>query len=119
MPRACPPPSRRLLPRVGSCRSGIGLSSLIRTIVTGDEAIRKPAPDVYLEALRRLGADASRSVAIEDSGPGIAAARAAGMRAIAIPHWLTERHDLDAADVRVTHAGDLSVDRLVKLVTGH
>jgi beta-phosphoglucomutase-like phosphatase (HAD superfamily) len=87
--------------------------------VTGDEAIRKPAPDVYLEALRRLGADASRSVAIEDSGPGIAAARAAGMRAIAIPHWLTERHDLDAADVRVTHAGDLSVDRLVKLVTGH
>jgi HAD superfamily hydrolase (TIGR01509 family) len=98
----------------------IGLSPLIRTIVTGDDVpIRKPAPDVYLEALRRLGADPSRSVAIEDSGPGIVAARAAGMKAIAIPHWLTERHDLDAAHVRVKHAGELSVDRLVKLVTDH
>jgi hypothetical protein len=39
------------------------------------------------------------------------------MRAIAIPHWLTERHDLDAAHVRVAHAGELSVGGLVKLVT--
>ena len=96
----------------------IGLSPLIRTIVTGDDvAIRKPAPDVYLEALRRLGADPSRSVGIEDSGPGIVAARAAGMKAIAIPHWLTERHDLDAADLRVAHAGELSLARLVTLVS--
>jgi HAD superfamily hydrolase (TIGR01509 family) len=59
-------PARWVVPAV----EGIGLSALIRTIVTGDDvAIRKPAPDVYLEALRRLGADASRSVAIEDSGP--------------------------------------------------
>jgi HAD superfamily hydrolase (TIGR01509 family) len=96
----------------------IGLSSLIHTIVAGDDvANRKPAPDVYLEALRRLGAEASRSVAIEDSGPGVAAARAAGMKAIAIPHWLTERHDLDGADLRVAHAGELSVARLATLVT--
>lgn len=64
----------------------------------------KPAPDVYLEAARRLRVDPARSIAIEDSGPGIAAAKAAGMKVVAIPHWLTERHDLSAADLRVTHA---------------
>jgi HAD superfamily hydrolase (TIGR01509 family) len=96
----------------------LGLSPLVDTIVTGDDvANRKPAPDIYLEALRRLGADASRSVAIEDSAPGVAAACAAGMKTIAIPHWLTERHDLNAAHLRVAHAGELSVARLVTLVT--
>jgi HAD superfamily hydrolase (TIGR01509 family) len=96
----------------------LGLGSLIGTIVTGDDvANRKPAPDVYLEALRRLGAAPSQSVAIEDSEPGIAAALAAGMKTVAIPHRLTERHDLDGAHLRVAHAGELSVARLTTLVT--
>lgn len=94
----------------------IGVTRLFATIVSGDDvARRKPAPDVYLEAARRLGADPSRSVAIEDSAPGIAAARAAGMRTIAIPHWLTEQHDLSGADLRVVHAGELTLARLVTL----
>ena len=83
----------------------------------GDEvARRKPAPDVYLEAARRLAVDPARSIAIEDSGPGITAAKAAGMKAIAIPHWLTECHNLSAADLRVTHAGELTLDRLAAVV---
>ena len=94
----------------------LGLRPLFGAVVTGDEvAHRKPAPDVYLEAARRLGADPTRSIAIEDSGPGLAAARAAGMKAIAIPHWLTERHDLSGADLTVAHAGELTLDRLVTL----
>ncbi len=94
----------------------LGLRPLFGAVVTGDEvAHRKPAPDVYLEAARRLGADTARSIAIEDSGPGLAAARAAGMKAIAIPHWLTERHDLSGADLTVAHAGELTLDRLVTL----
>ena len=85
-----------------------GLLGRFRTIVTADDVTRrKPAPDVYLEAARRLGVEPAQSIAIEDSGPGIASARAAGMKAIAIPHWLTEGHDLSAADLRVAHAGDL------------
>ncbi len=76
----------------------------------------KPAPDVYLEAARRIGADPGRSVAIEDSAPGIASARAAGLRTIAIPHWLTQGHDLAGADLRVAHAGELTLDTLEKLV---
>ena len=93
------------------------LRPLFGAIVTGDEVPRrKPAPDVYLEAARRLGVDPARSIAIEDSGPGITAAKAAGMKAVAIPHWLTERHDLSAADLRVAHGGELTLDRLVTLL---
>lgn len=91
----------------------IGVSGLFRAVVTGDQvARRKPAPDVYLEAARRLGVDPAGSVAIEDSGPGIAAARAAGMPTIAIPHWLTASHDLSGADLRVSNAAELTIDRL-------
>jgi HAD superfamily hydrolase (TIGR01509 family) len=97
----------------------LGLTARFRAIVTAaDVERRKPAPDVYLEAARRLDADPRRSVAIEDSAPGIAAATAAGMKTVAIPHWLTERHDLTAAALRVAHAGELSIDVLERLVNG-
>ena len=46
----------------------------------------KPAPDVYLEATRRLGADPERCAAVEDSAAGIRSAAAAGLRVIAIPN---------------------------------
>jgi beta-phosphoglucomutase-like phosphatase (HAD superfamily) len=86
-------------------------------VVTGDEvAHRKPAPDVYLEAARRLGVDPQRSIAIEDSAPGVTAARAAGMKTVAIPHWLTAGHDLSGADLTVAHAGELTLERLTGLV---
>ncbi len=95
----------------------LGIGDRLGAVVTADDvARRKPAPDVYLEAARRLDADPTRAVAIEDSGPGIASARAAGMKTIAIPHWLTEAHDLSAADLRVAHAGELTVARVAELV---
>ncbi len=101
---------------IGAVES-IGLTGTFRTIVTGDAVVnRKPAPDVYLEAARRLGVDPTQSVAIEDSAPGIAAARAAGLRVIAIPHWLTAAHDLSGADLTVAHAGELTVERLEALL---
>lgn len=95
----------------------IGVRPLFDAVVTGDEvARRKPAPDVYLEAARRLGVAPADAIAIEDSGPGVSAARAAGMRTVAIPHWLTEGHDLSAADLFVAHAGELTLERLAALV---
>jgi HAD superfamily hydrolase (TIGR01509 family) len=97
----------------------IGIRPLFDAVVTGDEvAHRKPAPDVYLEAALRLGVDPRRSIAIEDSGPGLAAARAAGMKSVAIPHWLTARHDLSGADLTVAHAGELTLNRLAALFSG-
>ena len=102
---------------IGRAIDGLGLRPSFRAIVTGDDVVRrKPAPDVYLEAARRLGVDAARCIAIEDSGPGIAAARAAGMKAIAIPHRLTARHDLSGADLRVAHAGEVTLAALETLL---
>jgi HAD superfamily hydrolase (TIGR01509 family) len=64
-----------------------GLSHRFEAIVSSEEVPRgKPAPDVYLEAARRLDMAPERCAAIEDSANGILAARAAGMRAIAIPN---------------------------------
>jgi HAD superfamily hydrolase (TIGR01509 family) len=63
------------------------LTSAFQVTVSSEEVARgKPAPDVYLEAARRLGVPPSACVAIEDSASGIRAAHAAGMRVIAYPN---------------------------------
>jgi HAD superfamily hydrolase (TIGR01509 family) len=60
---------------------------LFRATVSSEEVERgKPAPDVYLEAARRLAVDPEGCAAIEDSENGIRSASAAGMRVIAIPN---------------------------------
>jgi pseudouridine 5'-phosphatase len=46
----------------------------------------KPAPDVFLAAARKLGADPARCLVFEDTPKGVAGARAAGMTVIAVPH---------------------------------
>jgi HAD superfamily hydrolase (TIGR01509 family) len=64
-----------------------GLAPFFRATVSSEEVAHgKPAPDVYLEAARRLGFDPRRCAAIEDSSSGIRSAHAAGMRVIAIPN---------------------------------
>ena len=64
-----------------------GLTQLFRVTVSSEEVGRgKPAPDVYLEAARRLGVASERCAAIEDSHNGIRSAHAAGMRVVAIPN---------------------------------
>jgi HAD superfamily hydrolase (TIGR01509 family) len=63
------------------------LAPYFKATVSSEEVARgKPAPDVYLEAARRLGVEPSRSVAIEDSTNGIRSAHAAGMHVVAIPN---------------------------------
>jgi HAD superfamily hydrolase (TIGR01509 family) len=63
------------------------MTELFRATVSSEEVARgKPAPDVYLEAARRLGVDPERCAAIEDSHSGIASAQAAGMKVVAIPN---------------------------------
>ena len=65
----------------------LGVHGLFQATVSSEEVGRgKPAPDVYLEAARRLGVDATRSAAVEDSTNGILSAKAAGMRVLAIPN---------------------------------
>ena len=63
-----------------------GLDGVIRAWVSSEEVARgKPAPDVYLEAARRIGADPARCVGVEDSSNGIRSAHAAGMAVVAVP----------------------------------
>jgi HAD superfamily hydrolase (TIGR01509 family) len=63
-----------------------GLARHFDTVVTLDCITRpKPAPDPYLEAARRLGADPALCVAFEDSDTGAAAAQAAGMTVVQVP----------------------------------
>ncbi|MFD7439437.1 HAD family hydrolase [Streptomyces sp. NPDC059861] len=72
---------------IAAVLAGTGLDSQLRTLVSADEVANgKPAPDVFLEAARRLGADPSGCVVVEDAAPGVAAAHAAGMRCIALPY---------------------------------
>ena len=64
-----------------------GRGRLLPVTVSSEEVGRgKPAPDVYLEAARRLGVAPERCAAIEDSHNGIRSAHAAGMRVVAIPN---------------------------------
>jgi HAD superfamily hydrolase (TIGR01509 family) len=64
-----------------------GIADCFQATVSSEEVGRgKPAPDVYLEAVARLGADPKACVAIEDSTNGIRSANAAGMAVIAVPN---------------------------------
>ncbi|MES2465431.1 MAG: HAD-IA family hydrolase [Armatimonadota bacterium] len=90
------------------------LGSLFPVICCGDEVQRlKPAPDIYLAALRSLGIGAEEAVALEDSAHGIAAAKAAGLLCIAVPNRITVTTDLGGADIQVKSLEHLSVERLL------
>jgi HAD superfamily hydrolase (TIGR01509 family) len=71
-----------LLHRLGKA----DMTHFFEAVCGGDEVANgKPAPDLYLLALERLGADASRSLAFEDSGHGVRAALAAGLAVVNVP----------------------------------
>jgi HAD superfamily hydrolase (TIGR01509 family) len=81
---------------------GLQIAARFRTVVAGDDVPHtKPAPDVYRRATEELGVAPARCVAIEDSVTGITAAKAAGLRAIAVPNRYTAHQDLSRADARV------------------
>jgi HAD superfamily hydrolase (TIGR01509 family) len=87
-----------------------GLGPLFQAVVSSEEVERgKPAPDVYLEAARRLGVDPARSAAIEDSANGILSASGAGMRVIAVPNpaFPPESEALGRADVVLDSIAEL------------
>jgi HAD superfamily hydrolase (TIGR01509 family) len=64
-----------------------GLDGVFGATVSGVEVARgKPAPDIYVEAARRLGVDPARSAAVEDSTNGLRSAAAAGMLVVALPN---------------------------------
>ncbi len=78
----------------------LGLESAFDAVVTGDTVPRgKPAPDIFLRAAELIAVPPGRCVVVEDAPHGIAAAKAAGMVAVAVPNELTGDLDFSAADV--------------------
>ena len=95
-----------------------GLERFFTATVSSEEVGRgKPAPDVYLEAARRLGVDPARAAAIEDSHNGILSARAAGMRIIAVPNpsFPPRPEALAEADVVLGSIAELTPDAIQPL----
>ena len=91
----------------------MGVADLFHATVSSEEVERgKPAPDVYLETARRLGVPPERLAAVEDSASGIRAAKAAGMRVVAIPncHFPPGDDVLALADVRLDSLAELTPD---------
>ena len=92
-----------------------GIAELFDATVSSEEVERgKPAPDVFLEAARRLDVAPERCAAIEDSGNGIRAAHAAGMRVVAIPNrrYPPPAEALELADLALDSLGDLAADAI-------
>jgi HAD superfamily hydrolase (TIGR01509 family) len=91
----------------------LGVSDRFAATVSSEEVTRgKPAPDVYLEAARRLGVGPSATAAIEDSHNGILSAKAAGMRVIAIPnpHFPPDERALGQADLVLDSLAELTAE---------
>lgn len=85
----------------------LGLAQAFDAIVTGDTVTQgKPAPDIFLRAAELLGVTPAACVVVEDAPHGIAAAKAAGMFAVAVPNELTQDLDFSAADMICSSLGE-------------
>jgi HAD superfamily hydrolase (TIGR01509 family) len=92
-----------------------GVAERFAVTVAGDEIPNpKPAPDIYLEACRRLHADPARSVGLEDSPTGAQAAKAAGLTVVGVP-YLPDM-EIGPADILAPSLADDAVLRAVGLL---
>lgn len=78
-----------------------------------DVARTKPAPDLYLAAVEALAVAPREAIAFEDSMNGIAAAKAAGLRCVAVPNALTSGMDLSLADVQLDSLAQTPLEELL------
>lgn len=102
---------------IDACLAGAGWRDHFEALISSDELERgKPAPDVYLEIMRRMELDPPATAVIEDSGAGIRSGKAAGARVIAVPNVHTEpgADVLALADARIDSLHELA-DALARL----
>lgn len=100
--------------RLDAMLAAVGLLDAFSVTTAGDEVMHgKPAPDIYEVTARRLDAEPRRCVAIEDTGTGVAAAKAADMRVLGVVRGHVNPAQLDAAH-RVVER--LSVQAILRLL---
>lgn len=97
----------------------LGLRDRFAVIASRDqvEGRGKPDPASYRYATRALGADPARTIAIEDSNPGVTAALAADLTVVAVPSEITQHTDLSAAHHTVASLEHLDLATLQRLLT--
>ena len=78
-----------------------------------DVRLTKPDPELYLTVLRELGVNGNEAVALEDLPNGIRAAKAAGMRCVAVPNKLTRQLPLHEADLCIESLAELPLEVLL------
>ena len=89
-----------------------GLDTIVAA--NGDAERAKPRPDLYLEALHRLGLGPHEAIAFEDSPNGVTAAKAAGLICVAVPNPMTSSLALDDADLVVESLADVPLPKLLE-----
>jgi HAD superfamily hydrolase (TIGR01509 family) len=105
-------------PYVSAVLQTIGLAGRFRAIVTGDDVVNgKPAPDVFLAAAHAVQTQPQSCLVLEDAPSGVQAAKAAGMRCIAVPNAYTRALDLSAADIILPSLSAVHA-ALAHLITG-
>jgi HAD superfamily hydrolase (TIGR01509 family) len=98
-------------PLIDAALETAGLTACFTATVSSEEVAHgKPAPDVYLEAARRLGVEPHACAAVEDSHGGIRSAKAAGMRVIVFPNrsYPPDAASLAQADVTIRSLDELT-----------
>jgi HAD superfamily hydrolase (TIGR01509 family) len=88
-----------------------GLDTIVAA--NGDTQRAKPRPDLYLDALDRLGLTPEEGIAFEDSPNGVTAAKAAGLACVAVPNPITATLALDDADLVLDSLADVPLQELL------
>ena len=96
--------------------SRVGLSHRWDTVVCANDTPTMDKADLYRRALAELGVGPSEAIAIEDSEPGVDAAKAAGLYCVAVPNELTRRGSFAAADRVCGSLEELSLTELVQSI---
>ncbi len=112
--------SGALEPEIETVLNGAGLRQYFAAIASASDGVRgKPAPDLYLLAMakirHRVAVDPASCIAIEDSHWGLAAAREAGLRCIAVTHTYPAA-ELGVADLVIDRLGDLTLSGIEELL---
>lgn len=95
--------------------SRLGLLDRFAVIATGDRVPHtKPDPAVYRLALTELGVEPREAIAVEDSANGVAAAKAAGLIAVAVPNAMTAGLDFSHADLVLGSLTEMTIPEVVR-----
>ncbi len=95
----------------------LSLTDHFETVVCRDDVGRaKPDPAAYIAAVKNLGTTPDQALALEDSPPGVKAAKKAGLYCIAVPGPMTKNHSFHEADMRLESLTDVTLQELLETV---